>query len=330
MRGSGSSVWVAEAVHLDPAARALTFADRSQLAYDALLVATGGVPVRLNVPGADLSGVHLLRSPADADAIVASAADARHAVVIGGGYIGLEAAGSLRERGLAVAVVAPQQAPLQKQLGSEVGNVFRRVHEAKGVVFHLGDEVVALEGQGRVRAVRLKSGATLPADLVVAGLGITPALTFLPSGTRRPDGGLDVDAGLRVADHLYAAGDVAAFPLGGSGERIRVEHWRVAQQHGRVAALNMMGRSMSYDAVPFFWTIHYKKRLDYAGHAERWDQVVVDGDLQKPEFLAFYVCDGTVRAVAGWDRDREMAAITALMAERRDWTVLTLRERLAS
>lgn len=319
----------AEVTALDPAARTLTFADGTHLAYDAALIATGGVPRPLHIPGHDLPGVHLLRTAGDAEAIVGMAAHARHVVVVGAGYIGLEAAGSLRERGLEVAVVAPQDVPLERQLGPEVGSAFRRVHERQGVVFHLGQEVAAIEGDGRVQSVRLKSGVVLPADLVVAGLGIVPATGLLHGIARRKDQSLDVDAQLRVVDGLYAAGDIAAFPLYGHGDTIRVEHWRVAQQHGRVAALNMLGQAMPYDAVPYFWTIHYRKRLDYVGHAETWDEVVVDGNLEKPEFCAFYVQDSKVRAVAGWGRDRQMAAAIGLMSDRADWSVAELRQALA-
>jgi NADPH-dependent 2,4-dienoyl-CoA reductase/sulfur reductase-like enzyme/nitrite reductase/ring-hydroxylating ferredoxin subunit len=317
-----------EVVAVDPAGRVVTFADGTSLAYDAALMATGGVPRPLTFPGADLDGVFLLRSAADADAVVEAAGRARRAVVIGAGFIAVEAAGSLRERGLEVAVVAPQQAPFERQLGPEIGNVFRRVHERQGVVFHLGEEVEAIEGDGRVQRVRLKSGAVLDADLVVAGLGVTPATGPLHGVPRRQDEGLDVDAHLCVTEGLYAAGDIAAFPLRGDGEQVRVEHWRVAEQHGRVAALNMLGHGVAYDAVPYFWTIHYRKRLDYVGHAEAWDEVVVDGDLEKPEFTAFYVHGAKVAAVAGWGRDRQMAQAITLMTDRRDWTMAELRKAL--
>ena len=175
-----------------------------------------------------------------------------------------------------------------------------------------------------------QGGSLLEAELVIAGLGIAPATQLLQGVAARQDGGLDVDAQLRIGDGLYAAGDIAAFPLYGDGKRIRVEHWRVAQQHGRVAALNMLGRGVPYDAVPYFWTIHFMKRLDYVGHAEQWDEVVVDGDLEKPEFLAYYVRDGQVAAIAGWDRDEQMAASIGLLTERRSWTVEELRKALGS
>ena len=317
-------------VAIDPEARTITFADGRDLGYTAALVATGGVPRPFRAPGHDLEGVHLLRTRADADAIVAAAVHARHAVVIGAGFIGMEAAASLRERGLEVAVVAPQGTPLEDRLGAAVGEAFRRVHEREGVVFHLDEEVQALEGEaGRVRGVRLKSGRVVPADLVLAGLGVGPATDLFVGETLREDGGVDVDACLRVVDGLYAAGDIAAFPLHGTGPRIRVEHWRVAQQHGRIAALNMLGQATPYDAVPVFWTISFLKRLDYVGHAAHWDEVVVDGDLEAPRFLAFYVDGGTVRALAGWDRDRAMARAIDLMTRRRDWTVADLRQALS-
>lgn len=317
-----------EVASVDAAGRKVVFADGNRMGFDAALIATGGAPRPLQVPGADLANVFLLRTPADAEAIVAAAGQARRAVVIGAGFIGVEAAGSLRERGLEVTVVAPQKAPFEKQLGAEIGNVFRRVHEQQGVVFRLGEEVAALEGDGRVQRVRLKSGGALDADLVVVGLGVKPATDILHGATLRRDGGVEVDAQLRAAEGVFAAGDIAAFPLRGDGDRVRVEHWRVAEQHGRVAALNMLGRGVAYDAVPYFWTIHYMKRLDYVGHAERWDELVVDGDLQKPEFTAFYVQNGKVAAVAGWGRDQQMAQAIACFSDRRDWTAAELRRAL--
>ncbi len=315
---------------IESAARTITFQDGATLAYHAALVATGGVPRRLHVPGADLPGVFILRSAADAEAIASAAGSARSAVVAGSGFIAMEAAASLRERGLAVTVVAPQVVPFERQLGREVGEVFRRVHESQGIAFRLGDEIAAFEGSTRVERVRLKNGGYLQAGLVVVGLGVSPATAMVRGVAPREDGGLLVDAHLRVAENLYAAGDIAAFPLGGDGAPVRVEHWRVAEQHGRLAALNMLGGAASYDAVPYFWTIHFMKRLDYVGHAEHWDEIVIDGDLQEPCFLAFYIANGSVAALAGWGRDRQMAAAIGLMTERKAWPLAELRHALAA
>ena len=317
-----------DARSLDMGAREVVLADGARLGFDAMLLATGAEPRPLPVPGGDLPGLFLLRGAADAEAIAAAAEGARRAVVVGTGFIAMEAAASLRERGLEVTVVAPQPVPFERQLGPEIGGVFRRLHESKGVVFKQGN-VAAVEGEGRARGVVLEDGTALPADLVVAGLGVAPATGLLHGiAPLRKDGGVDVDANLRVAEGLYAAGDIAAFPMRGDGPPVRVEHWRVAQQHGRVAALNMLGRGVAYEAVPYFWTIQYRQRLDYVGHAEAWDGVEVDGSLDTPEFLAFFVKDGRAAAVAGWNRDHQMSAAIGLMTERRDWPVGQLRDAI--
>ncbi len=313
---------------IDPATRSLTFGDGTTFAYHAVLAATGGAPRRLETPGAELDGVFVLRSAADAEAIADAAAQARSVVIAGSGFIAMEAAASLCERGLSVTVVAPQSAPFERQLGAEVGRVFQTVHEREGIVFRLGDEIVALDGRTRVEGVRLKSGGRLQADLVVVGLGITPATEFIGGVTRTKDGGILVDRTLRAADGLYAAGDIAAFPLRGDGETIRVEHWRVAEQHGRTAALNMLGHERAYDSVPYFWTIHFMKRLDYVGHAEHWDEIVLDGDREKPDFTAFYLQNDRVAAIAGWGRDKQMATAITLMTRQRDWSLTDLRQQL--
>jgi NADPH-dependent 2,4-dienoyl-CoA reductase/sulfur reductase-like enzyme len=298
------------------------------LAYDAALVATGGAPLRpQHMPGAHLRNVFVLRSRADADAILAQAERSARAVVVGAGFIGMEVAASLRERGLEVAVAGQEHAPFEKRLGARIGGAFTALHEKRGVAFRLGCPVAALEGERAVTGVRLASGEVLPADLVVIGLGVRPATGFLPAALREQDGAVAVDAHLRVAEGLFAAGDIARFPLRGDGPPIRVEHWRVAQQHGRVAALNMAGRPTRYEAVPVFWTIQYLKRLDYIGHATEWDDLVVHGDLGKPAFLAYYLRGGVVAAAAGFDRDQETAALVELMQMPRVWTAADLGER---
>ncbi len=320
----------AEVLRIDAQARRITCADGTVVDYDAALLATGGTPVLPSFPGAGLGHVHTLRSRADADAILEQAERSRCAVVLGTSFIGMEVAASLRERGLDVTVVGKEAAPFAKQLGEQVGRAFVGLHERHGVAFRLGSGVASLEGEGQVSAVLLDSGERIAADLVVVGFGVKPAISYAEGLARREDGGVIVDATLRAAPGLYAAGDIASFPHRGDGAPIRVEHWRVAEQQGRVAALNMLGGAIRYDAVPVFWTIQYMKRLDYVGHAAEWDSVVLHGDLGKPEFLAYYVQDGRVAAAAGLGRDQDTAALVELLAMRRDWTAADLGERPAA
>ena len=315
-----------EVVEVAPRERRITCSDGSTLTYDAALLATGGTPRRLPVPGSDLGNVFLLRCRSDAEAILAQAERSKRAVILGASFIGMEVAASLRERGLDVTVVSREKLPFAERLGERIGSVFVALHEKHGVDFRLGREIGALEGGPDVQDVVLKDGERLPANLVVAGFGIAPVTDYLRGVPLNEDGSVTVDAQLRVKDELYAAGDIARFPLYGDGDPIRVEHWRVAEQHGRVAALNMLGRGVSYEAVPVFWTIQYMKRLDYIGHASDWDEIVIRGDLNKPEFLAYYLKGGRVIAGAGFDRDQDMAALIELFAMRRDWTVDALGE----
>jgi len=314
----------ATVTELDARDRRIACADGSSLRYDTALLATGGVPRRPSLPGGDLGNVFVLRSRADADALLAQAERSEHAAVLGAGFIGLEVAASLRERGLQVTVVGRENAPLEKRLGATVGNAFAALHRRQKVAFRLGCTVAALEGGPDVRGVRLGNGDFIAADLVVMGFGVTPATGFIRGVTLNDDGGVPVDAHLRAADGLYAAGDIASFPLRGDGAAIRVEHWRVAEQQGRIAAMNMLGRSVRYDAVPVFWTIQYMRTLDYIGHATSWDEIVVHGDLEEGKFLAYYVKDGVVAAAAGMDRDKDTAALIALMSLRPDWTATAL------
>jgi len=323
-RQQGIERRTADVTGIDVQARRITCGDGSVLDYDAALLATGGTPKRPDLPGADLGNVFLLRSRSDAEAILAQAERSTRAVVLGASFIGMEVAASLRERGLEVTVVGRETVPFEAQLGAPIGGAFVLLHQQRGVQFRLGRAVEALQGDQGVRQVVLEGGETLPADLVVIGFGVQPATGYLGGIDRNDDGSISVDASLRAADRLYAGGDIARFPLFGDGEPTRVEHWRVAQQHGRVAALNMLGQTTRYEAVPVFWTIQYLKRLDYIGHAAKWDDIVVHGDLGKPEFLAYYVKDGRVAAAAGLDRDQDTAALIVLLTMRRDWAPAAL------
>ncbi|HEX6045311.1 MAG TPA: FAD-dependent oxidoreductase [Pyrinomonadaceae bacterium] len=302
-----------EVTRVDARNRTIAFENGETMEYDALLVATGGAPLRLNIPGSDLKDVCVLRSFADADSIIETANRSRRAVVIGSSFIGMEAAYSLRERGLEVTVVAPSREPFETTLGAEVGEVFRREHEKHGVRFKLGSIVYRFEGSHNVEAVVLDNGESVETDMVVAGVGVRPVTQFLEGVELAEDGGIIVDSHLRAADGIYAAGDVANFLDSRTGERTRIEHWRTAQQQGRTAARNMAGRSTKFDAVPFFWTRQFDIGLVYVGHASSWDKIVYRGDVPSQDFLAFYIKDNRVQAVAGMNRDREMAAAEELM-----------------
>jgi NADPH-dependent 2,4-dienoyl-CoA reductase/sulfur reductase-like enzyme/nitrite reductase/ring-hydroxylating ferredoxin subunit len=312
--------WTAQVISLDAVQKTISCADGFTLSYDAALLATGAAPIRPDIPGAHLGNVFVLRSREDADAILAQAERSERAVVLGASFIGMEVAASLRERGLDVTVVGKETSPFEKQLGAKIGNVFVGLHRKNGVTFRLGQEIQALEGDGNVQTVVLRNSDRLPADLVVIGFGVHPVTDYLRGVTLNKDGGVSVDTTLKAADGLYAAGDIASFPLQGDGPPVRVEHWRVAEQHGRIAALNMAGQTVRYDAVPVFWTIQYMKCLTYIGHAGEWDDIIVHGDLGKPEFLAYYVKNGRVVAAAGLDRDQETSALIELFHQRRDWT----------
>ena len=311
---------IGEVTAIDPARKTITFKSGDTLTYDAALLATGSRVVPAPFPGAAEAGVLLLRDRRDAARILAAASGARRAAVIGASFIGMEVAAALTERGLKVTVVAAESAPFEKPLGARIGTVFQRLHERHGVAFRFNARIARLQA-GPPKAIVLEDGSRIEADLIVAGLGVRPATEFAAGLTREPDHGLAVGPDLKLADGLYAAGDIAAFPLWGDGPPVRVEHWRVAGQHGRLAARAMLGAPARYDAVPVFWTIQYMKRLDYVGHASGDDELVVRGDLEKPEFIAYYLRDGQVAAAAGFDRDQDMAAIVALMESRHDWTV---------
>lgn len=302
-----------QAVRVDAIAKTITFADNDSLNYDALLVATGGKPRQLNVPGKDLQNIFTLRSFVDTEQILAAAKQASRAVVIGSSFIGMEVAAGLTQQGVKVIVVSPTL-PFKKILGEEIGQVFQQIHEENGVSFRLGRKVTRFEGNGKVETAILDNDERLSADLVVVGIGVQPATEFLQGVELNPkDQSLIVDEYLQAAEGIYAAGDIASYPDWRTGETTRIEHWRVAAQQGRIAAHNMTGKAVKFRGVPVFWTMQFQFPLRYVGHAEQWDEIIFNGDLQKQQFIAFYVKDNRVLATASSQRDTETAAIAELM-----------------
>jgi NADPH-dependent 2,4-dienoyl-CoA reductase/sulfur reductase-like enzyme/nitrite reductase/ring-hydroxylating ferredoxin subunit len=289
-----------QAVAVEPRAREVVLAGGERIKYDRLLMATGAEPVRPSIKGAGLRDVLVLRTLADSRAIVERAKSARRAVVLGASFIGLEAAASLRAREIEVHVVAPERIPMERILGPDMGAFVRRLHEEHGVVFHLENTAVDWEG-GRLR---LSGGAVLDADFIVAGLGVRPRIGLAEAAGLKIDRGVAVDAMLETsAPGIFAAGDIARWPDARTGQSIRVEHWVVAERQGQVAALNMLGLRGSFGDAPFFWSQHYDVPISYVGHAETWDQIAVDGDIDSKDCLLRFQLNGRTLAVASIFRD---------------------------
>lgn len=283
-------------IKLDTKQKSVTLSDGSQVPYGALLLATGASPVRLAVPGASLPHVCVLRTLSDCDALIARLGSARRCVVVGASFIGMEVAASLRARGLEVHVVAPEARPMERVLGAALGDMVKALHESHGVNFHLGATVAEIEPDH----VKLSTGVELSADVVVVGIGVRPDVALAEEAGLEVDRGVMVDAYLQSsAPGVYAAGDIARWPDPGTGERVRIEHWVVAERQGAVAARNVLGQKVPYAAVPFFWTQQYDLTINYVGHAEQWDRIAIDGDPGARD------C-----AVSYWRKDKRLAVAT--------------------
>ncbi|MBI1868720.1 MAG: FAD-dependent oxidoreductase [Methylocystis sp.] len=290
--------------------------DGSHLSYDVLLLATGAEPIRLPAPGAERPHVRYLRTLADSRALIKAAATAKRAIIIGASFIGLEVAASLRARNLTVHVVAPEAVPMERILGPELGKFVRAIHERHGVIFHLGDTVASIGEQ----SVVLASGETVAADLVVVGIGVRPALELAQQA------GIEVDRGILVDEYLetsapgvFAAGDMARWPDLLTGERIRVEHWVVAERQGQTAARNMLGQKERFGAAPFFWSQHYDAVISYVGHAPTWDRTELSGSVEAGDCTVGYYRGDRKLALASISRDldslRAEVAFEAMIAQ---------------
>ena len=292
------------AVGLDPDGREVELSGGERLAYDRLLLTVGAEPRRLDIPGADLDGVHYLRSVESCDAIRARLDRGGSVVVVGAGWIGSETAASARQRGLDVTLIEPMSVPLERVLGPEVGGVYRDVHADHGVQLMLGTGVEAFEGGSTVERVRTSDGRTVDCDFVIVGVGVQPRTELAARAGLAVDDGVVADSTLQTsAAGVFAAGDVARHdhPLHGP---IRIEHWANALHQGPAAARNMLGRDEPYDRVPYFFSDQYDVGMEYSGHAADWDRVVFRGDPATREFIAFWLKGDRVVAAMNvnvWD-----------------------------
>jgi len=290
------------ATTLDTKSRTVGFDDGSQRSYGALLIATGADPVQLPIAGSPQIPILYLRTTNDARAIISKAEGAKRALVIGASFIGLEVSASLRKRGIAVDVVAPDKLPLERVMGPEIGRFVQSMHESNGVRFHLGQTVASVNG----RSITLSGGEQLDADFIVVGVGVRPALALAEAAGLAIDKGISVNEYFETsAPNVFAAGDNARWPDPHTGRNIRVEHWVVAQRQAQTAARNMLGRREKFDAVPFFWSRHYDISIQYVGHAEQWDKIDIDGSPAEKNCRVTYSLGGKTLAVATIGRQRE-------------------------
>ena len=316
---SGSSV-----AGVDPAAHTVVLGSGEELRYQKMLIATGGRNRRSSLPGAELPGIHYLRTVAECDAIKQEAVAGRRAVVVGMGFIGCEVAASLTQLGVHVTTVFPGRAPLEKVLGEQVGALIGGIHRAKGVELLAGDQVTAFEGTERLEAVVTAGGRRIGCDFAVAGIGIVPEVAAVAGSSIAQDNGILADELCRTsAADVYVAGDVAnqLHPLFG---RVRVEHYNNGEKQGAAAARSMLGSTAPYDYIHSFWSDQYEHKIEYVGHVTKWDDFVVRGSVDEGQLVGFYLVDGVVKAAVGLDRggdpeldrDSEMAACVRLVAGR--------------
>ncbi len=320
----GVDIRSANVAGIDPAAHTVVLGSGEEVSYQKVLIATGGRNRRLGIGGAELPGIHYLRTVAECDAIKQEAVAGRRAVVVGMGFIGCEVAASLTQLGVQVTAVFPGRAPLGRVLGGQVGALIGAIHRANGVELLAGEQVAAFEGAERLEAIVTATGHRVPCDFAVAGIGVEPDIPAVAGSSIAEDNGIGVDELCRTsAADVYAAGDVAnhLHPLFG---RIRVEHYNNAEKQGAAAARSMLGSTAQYDYVHSFWSDQYEHTIEYVGHVTKWDEFVVRGSVEEGKLVGFYLVDGVVRAAIGLDRggdpeldrDSEMAASARLVAAR--------------
>jgi len=314
-------------IRVDPSERIVELEDHRRVPFDALLIATGGRNRQMSVPGSDLQGIYGLRTVRDADRIRKEIVPGRRVVVVGMGFIGSEVAASLRQKGLDVVAISPSKTPLFRPLGEAVGQTIADLHRSHGVRTIFEDTVVAFEGTRRVATVVTRKGLRLECDFVVVGIGLEPAVGMLADSGILLHNGVVVDEYCRTSVRgIYAAGDVANHYHPVFERQLRVEHWHNAVKQGAAAARNMLGRSVTYDEVHWFWSDQYKANLQYAGFHTTWQQLVVRGRLDSASYLACYVNDGRIDAVVGLNRAKEVRRVMPLIKARRAVDLEQLRD----
>jgi 3-phenylpropionate/trans-cinnamate dioxygenase ferredoxin reductase component len=314
-------------IRVDPSERIVELEDHRRVPFDALLIATGGRNRQMSVPGSDLQGIYGLRTVRDADRIRKEIVPGRRVVVVGMGFIGSEVAASLRQKGLDVVAISPSKTPLFRPLGEAVGQTIADLHRSHGVRTIFEDTVVAFEGTRRVATVVTRKGLRLECDFVVVGIGLEPAVGMLADSGILLHNGVVVDESCRTSVRgIYAAGDVANHYHPVFERQLRVEHWHNAVKQGAAAARNMLGRSVTYDEVHWFWSDQYKANLQYAGFHTTWQQLVVRGRLDSASYLACYVNDGRIDAVVGLNRAKDVRRVMPLIKARRAVDLEQLRD----
>jgi apoptosis-inducing factor 3 len=286
--------------NIDASNQRLRLANGDELAYTKLLLATGAAPRRPDFPGGDLPHVMTLRSLRDCRRIIANVKSGARVAVVGGSFIAMEAAASLRGRGIYVDVIAQETHPLEKVFGRQLSDLVLEAHARKGVRLHLGSKVAAVKSN----RILLEGGRQIDADIVIIGIGVEPRVQLAHSAGLTLDRGILVNSRLQTNDpDIFAAGDIVRWPDPHTGKNIRVEHWVVAERQGQVAAANMLGHDKAFTVVPFFWTKHFDLSIRYVGHAEEWDETIVEGDLSQRGCLVRFRHGGRDLAVATVERD---------------------------
>lgn len=296
---------------LDTEHRKVTLDDGKIISFDACLLATGARPIRLEITGAQLPHVVYLRSLADCNELISKISTAKRAVIVGSGFIGLEAAAAFRARGLAVDVVTMDASPLLRVVGAEVSDLVQKTHEAQGVRFHFNHSLSSI----RESEVELDDGSVIQAEVVLVAIGVRPDTALAESAGLHVNHGVLVNEFLETsASGIYAAGDIARWSEASGNRTLRVEHWVVAERQGQIAAANMLGQQTPFRSVPFFWTSQYDLTLAYVGHAEKVEQTVVVGDLAEREAMVGYIENGKIAAALTVGMDKESLAIEDALA----------------